>query len=68
MKSVYACLAGNWVNLNDDPECKMDTSRSSPAIWEEEQLKDLFKFDHIKIEYKGIGYRIHPSFIQIVTR
>ena len=23
MKKIYACLVGEWVCLNDDPECKM---------------------------------------------
>lgn len=68
MKYVYACLCGKWVNLNDDPECVMDVHKSNPSVWVKEQLESLFNYDYINIHYKGTDYRIHPSFIQIVTR
>lgn len=67
MKSVYACLLGNWVNLNADPDCKIDTSQSHPSVWVNEQLQELNEYDYININYLGKNYRIHPTFIQIVT-
>ena len=36
MKKVYACLTGNWVCLNDDPECVMGINRVKPSQWYEE--------------------------------
>jgi len=77
MTKIYACLIGNWVNLNDDPECKMGENRVSPPIWWEENaviwspfVKEkehtMLQQDYIHINYKGADYRIHPTFIQIV--
>lgn len=67
MQRVYACLLGNWVNLDIDPNCKMDNSLSHPSDWVKEELQNLLKYDYINIEYLGKNYRIHPSFIQVVT-
>jgi hypothetical protein len=36
MTNVYACLLGEWVNLNDDPNCKMGLYHKSPSMWYEE--------------------------------
>ena len=36
MQKVYACLTGNWVCLNDDPECVMGIHRVNPSQWYEE--------------------------------
>ncbi len=33
MKKVYACLAGKWVCLNDDPDCVMGSDHLSPTDW-----------------------------------
>ena len=33
MTKIYACLIGDWVCLNDDPNCKMGTRRTSPYLW-----------------------------------
>lgn len=68
MKHVYANLLGTWVNLNEDENCVMDTGRSRPSVWVDEQLGELFDYDYINIYYKGDEYRIHPTCIQIVTR
>lgn len=38
MTKIYACLIGNWVCLNDDPECKMGPNQVSPLVWWEEML------------------------------
>lgn len=35
-KQIYACLADEWVNLNDDPDCVIGQYRQSPYIWWEE--------------------------------
>lgn len=80
IEKVYACLAGNWVCLNDDPNCKMSERRTSPSLWWKEgapvyapvhrpvDIKDSYYcLDYIHIFYKGKDWRINPMFIQIVT-
>ncbi len=77
MTKVYACLIGNWVCLNDDPNCVMGPHHTSPTVWWEENAevwsplqreeKDtLYQHDYIEIYYKDKDYRINPIFIQIV--
>lgn len=77
MKKIYACLTGNWVCLNDDPECVMGINQTKPSIWYEEnaeiwspiqrQEKDTYyQLDYVHIFYHGKDYRINPIFIQIV--
>lgn len=77
MKKIYACLAGNWACLNDDPNCVMGVHRTTPSIWyeesaeiyapkEREQFNTYYQLDFINIHYKGKDYRINPIFIQIV--
>lgn len=75
-KHVYACLVGEWVNLNDDPDCKMGIHRTSPSVWWEENAEiwsplvreehTMYQLDYIQIYYKGKDYRINPVFLQIV--
>lgn len=36
MTKIYACLAGIWVCLNDDPNCRFTDSGKSPYLWWEE--------------------------------
>lgn len=36
MTKIYACLLGNWVCLNDDPNCKIANYGQSPSLWWEE--------------------------------
>ena len=67
MKLMYACLKGEWVNLNEDEECLVNDVRKHPAVWVEESLLELFDHNYINIIYKGNSYRIHPSLIQIIT-
>ncbi len=78
MKKVYACLTGNWVCLNDDPECVIGINRVSPSQWYEENAviwspvqreeKDTYyQLDYVHIFYLGKDYRINPIFIQIVS-
>lgn len=77
MKSIHACLLGNWVNLCDDPDCKMGGHRTSPLIWWEENAviwspfkkeeeHTMYQQDYVEIYYLGKGYRIHLMFIQVV--
>lgn len=76
MKEIWACLTGNWVRLNDDPNCYMGGNHSSPEIWYEENAKiwspkskeehTYYQLDYIYIYYRGNSYRINPIFIQIV--
>lgn len=80
MKKIYACLIGEWVCLNDDPDCVIADQYRSPYMWWEENApiyspvkKDknlehsLYSLDYVNIHYKGKDYRINPIFIQIVT-
>lgn len=80
MKKIYACLLGEWVCLNDDPDCKIGRNFKSPSIWWEENAEiyspikkeislenSAYGLDYINIYYKGKEYRINPIFIQIVT-
>ncbi|WP_313232500.1 hypothetical protein [Tissierella praeacuta] len=77
MTKVYACLVGNWVCLNDDPDCKMGVRRTSPYIWWEESADiwspfkkeeehTMYQMDYVDIIYKNAKYRVNPIFIQIV--
>lgn len=78
MEKIYACLTGNWVCLNDDPECVMGENHVNPHQWYKENAviwapihreeKDAYyQLDYIKIFYHGKDYRINPIFIQIVS-
>ncbi len=33
MTKIYACLLGNWVCLNDDPNCVFSDYGKSPYLW-----------------------------------
>ncbi|MDQ0158851.1 hypothetical protein [Alkalibacillus salilacus] len=73
---VHACLAGNWVTLNEDPDCKIGERLTSPNTWWEENAKifsphkrgeenTMYELDYVHIHFKGVDYRINPIFIQI---
>ena len=77
MKRIYACLTGNWVNLCDDPNCKVGSNSQSPTMWWEEKAENwsplnkeqehtMYQQDYVYIHYLGKDYRIHPIFIQVV--
>jgi hypothetical protein len=79
MVKIYACLIGNWVCLNDDPDCKIGVHGAFPSTWWEENAdiwapfkrneeNTLYQLDYINIVYKGTNYRINPTFIQIVNQ
>ncbi|MGL5428872.1 MAG: hypothetical protein ACRDAS_13275 [Cetobacterium sp.] len=78
MSKVYACLIGEWVCLDDDPNCVMGENKTSPYVWYEEnsviwsphsreEENNYHHLDYIHIFYKGTDYRINPIFIQIVS-
>lgn len=80
MVQIYACLAGNWVCLNDDPDCKVSEWHKSPYLWwkegapvyapvqrAEDIANSLYSLDYVHIYYKGNDWRINPIFIQIVN-
>lgn len=80
MTKIYACLVGNWVCLNDDPDCVIGDNLQSPSLWWKEgadayvpasrdktQVNSFYSLDYVKLTYKGKGYRINPIFIQVVT-
>lgn len=77
MIKIYACLIGDWVCLNDDPDCKMGSLRTSPSLWwkenadvwapfKREKENFLYDLDYVNVIYKQTQYRINPLFIQIV--
>ena len=80
MTKVYACLLGEWVCLDDDPNCTISEWHKTPHAWWEEnapiyfpQIRDIeldhsfYGCDYMHIFYKGKDYRINPIFIQIVS-
>ena len=80
MQKIYACLAGNWVCLNDDPDCKIGGEMKSPNVWAEEkavvyapasrredEADSYYYLDYVNIHYKGVDYRINPVFIQVAV-
>lgn len=73
---IHACLLGEWVCLNDDPNCKVGINLKSPQIWYEEnaelwapfnkkQEHTYYQLDYVELIYKGTSYRINPIFIQV---
>lgn len=80
MTKIYACLAGDWVCLNDDPSCTISEWHKKPFFWWKEgapvfaptqRPKDVensfYGLDYIHIFYKEKDWRINPIFVQIVT-
>ena len=70
MTKIYACLAGNWVCINDASDCSIGDHLQNPYYWWE-RAKDIansmYCLDYIHVFYKGKDWRINPMFIQIVT-
>ena len=80
MTKVYACLTGNWVCLNDDPECVVGQNGQDPISWWKEgaeiyspvtctddMANSMYNLEYVNVFYRGKSYRIHPTSIQIVT-
>ncbi|HHW6910646.1 TPA: hypothetical protein ACU2WU_000097 [Staphylococcus aureus] len=68
MKNVYACLLGEWVNLSNTENVITDNSYNDVNHWYKEKIDTLFDYDYINIEIDNVHYRIHPSFIQVLTK
>jgi len=68
MTEVYACLLGDWTNLSNSNNLRIDNSHDDANLWWEEVGHKLFDYDYINITHDDVNYRIHPSFIQIITR
>ncbi|MDK9844896.1 hypothetical protein CD144_02205 [Staphylococcus equorum subsp. linens] len=68
MKNVYACLLGEWVNLSNKENIIIDNSYNDANHWFREKNDTLFDYDYINIEIDNAHYRIHPSFIQVLTK
>ena len=77
MTKIYACLVGNWVCLNDDPDCVIGTNGQSPYLWYEEggdiwapmqreEDNTYYQLNYVKLHFQGKDYRINPIYIQIV--
>lgn len=73
---IHACLLGEWVCLDDDPNCKIGNNLKSPQIWYEEnaelwapfnreQEHTYYQLEYVELVYKGTSYRINPIFIQV---
>ena len=80
MTKVYACLAGNWICLSDDPACTIGDWHQSPYLWwkegapvyapvsrDKEIENSQYALDYVHIFFQGKDWRINPLFIQIVT-
>ena len=80
MVKIYACLAGDWVCLNDDPNCVISEWRKSPYLWwkegapvyapnerPEDLINTFYGLDYVHIYYQGNDWRINPMFVQIVN-
>ncbi len=68
MKHIYACLCGKWCNLTEEDSASIGGNYTNPNLWWEEEGSELFDYHYINIHYKNQTYRIHPSFIQVVTK
>jgi len=75
MPKFYVCLLGNWVCLNNDPDCKINYTDSLYSWWEggaaihsplQRTENSFYGVDHVIIRYFGKTYRVHPAFIQTV--
>ena len=76
MEKVYACLIGEWVCLNDDPDSKMGRDGQDPVTWfknsapvfapDKRDPDTYHQFDYVEICYKGTWYRVNPIHIQVV--
>ena len=74
---IYACLTGQWVCLDDDPNATIGNQGQSPTSWyrengeiwaphKREQENVYTQLDYVHIVYKGIDYRINHIFIKVV--
>ena len=78
MVNVYACLLGEWINLNEvDAKIKVTSDNlTDPTTWYNKggffsngtnpRISTYEGYEKINILYNNKIYSIHPSFIQIV--
>lgn len=77
MTKIYACLAGDWVCLTDEPNCKIGSPLQSLSSWldagaplyapaKRSAENSYLGLDHVHVFYKGKDWRINPIYIQIV--
>lgn len=77
MTKVYACLIGEWVCLNDDPDCRVGVHRKDPVLWWKEGADiyapftrsdehTMYEFPYIDIIYLKRHHRVSPYLIQII--
>ena len=67
-ENVYACLLGEWVNLSESNDVVIDNAYTDVNLWYKEQIDNLFNFNYINIKIDNVNYRIHPSFVQVLTK
>lgn len=68
MKNIYACLLGEWVNLSESNNVVIDKSHTDANLWFNEVGDRIFDYNYINIEIDNMHYRVHPSFIQVLTK
>lgn len=78
MINVYACLLGEWINLNEvDAKIMVKSDNlTDPTTWYNKggffsngtnpRISTYEGYEKINILYNNKIYSIHPSFIQIV--
>ena len=78
MVNVYACLLGEWINLNEvDAKIMVKSDNlTDPTTWYNKggffsngtnpRISTYEGYEKIDILYNNKIYSIHPSFIQIV--
>ena len=78
MVNVYACLLGEWINLNEvDAKIMVKSDNlTDPTTWYNKggffsngtnpRISTYEGYEKINILYNDTIYSIHPSFIQIV--
>lgn len=78
MVNVYACLLGEWINLNEvDAKIMVKSDNlTDPTTWYNKggffsngtnpRISTYEGYEKINILYNNKIYSIHPSFIQIV--
>ena len=68
MQNIYACLLGEWVNLSESDNVIIDNAYTDANLWYKEQINNLFNFTTSTFKLDNVNYRIHPSFIQVLTK
>lgn len=65
MKKIYACLAGNWVDLSTDSFAFISTEELKPVDWFEKNNSSKTRLPNfVLIRFHSCFYWINPIFIQ----